>query len=146
MFGPIKMSVILVSSDNKYFTVDASCARKSMLISIMMEEEVSEIPLPNVSGEILEIVVEFLNLNTDFNIPKPLELPLENYISKDVSSFISKVPFKYFSDLILAANYIDMAPLMYLVVAKMKNKEKYEGEKNDLSVFPKEIQNLFKEY
>ena len=99
-------------------------AERSLLIKGMIDDSgvEEEIPLPNVKKNILEKVVSFC-LHLRENSPPEIEKPLK-------SANISEVTTPWYADyinldqealfdLILAANYLDIKPLLDLSCAKV---------------------------
>ena len=120
------MTVKLVSSDGVEIEVRKDIALMSKLVASMLEgDEVDgvEVPLPNVSGEILEQVVQFLQYikkNPLNEIDKPLKSSImsENVNDLWFAKFTDKKQSIIF-ELILAANYLDIQPLLDLCCAKV---------------------------
>ena len=89
-----------------------------------MEEEdnVTEIPLPNVKGEVLKKVIEFC----EHYLTEPMtdiEKPLKSQMMADVvqkwyADFVNIEQVLLF-ELILAANYMDIKPLLDLTCASV---------------------------
>ena len=98
----------------------------SNFVASMLEysEEVEvRVPLPNVSGKILEQVVQFLQYNKKNplnEIGKPLKSSImsENVNDPWFATFTDKDQSIIF-ELILAANYLDIQPLLDLCCAKV---------------------------
>ena len=86
-----------------------------------MQDE-TEIPLPNVNGDILERVVKYLKYHVADQakeIEKPLKSAnMEEVVSKWDADFVDVDQETLFS-LILAANYMDIKPLLDLSCAKV---------------------------
>ncbi|KAI9092688.1 S-phase kinase-associated protein 1A-like protein [Phlyctochytrium arcticum] len=118
------MSVILQASDNKQFTVDRAVAERSMLLKNMLEDvgEGSEpVPLANVTSSILSKVIEYCQHHKDDPIPTADE-EKESYeparrkaddIEEWDATFIQMGNEELF-EIILAANYLDIKPLLDL--------------------------------
>jgi S-phase kinase-associated protein 1 len=121
------MMVTLVSSSKGVnFVVEKDIALMSTLVASMLEgneDDGVEVPLPNVSGEILEQVLEFLKYikeNPLNEIDKPLKSSImsENVNDPWFATFTDKDQSIIF-ELILAANYLDIQPLLDLCCAKV---------------------------
>lgn len=119
-------TLILVSSDNEALriSVPKKHAIMSELIKTMAEgdKEEKEIPLPNVKGSVLEQVVKYMKQHYE-NPPKEIEKPLKSANMAEVVSqwdadFVN-VDQELLFELILAANYMDIKPLLDLTCAKV---------------------------
>ncbi|KAL2914600.1 SCF ubiquitin ligase complex protein SKP1b [Polyrhizophydium stewartii] len=114
--------VKLSSSDGREFVVAKEVACQSVLIKNMLEDlgEDSDapIPLPNVSGPVLEKVIEYATHHKD-DAPPPPEDDSKNITksSEDIEEwdkeFINVDQGTLF-EIILAANYLDMKGLLDL--------------------------------
>ncbi|KAJ2557008.1 suppressor of kinetochore protein mutant [Coemansia sp. RSA 1933] len=114
------MSVKLCSSDNKEFSVDMKIATQSTLIKNLLEDigETKEaIPLPNVTGKVLEKIIEYCThhmddppaLNEEYD-----DLPKR---SDDIEPWDEKfidVDQELLFEILLASNYMDIKPLLDL--------------------------------
>ena len=114
------------SNDNKVVELSSKAASKSGLLRGIIEDypEDTEFPLNNVNGVTLEKVKEYL-IHYQDSEPKTVEKPLKkefkdcvddwdyNFIGDDNSSILS---------LILAANFMDIKPLLELGSAKVASK------------------------
>jgi S-phase kinase-associated protein 1 len=114
----------LMSRENESFPVPRKIACMSELVKTMAEGDANEtnIPLPNVKGAILEKVIEYMTYHND-NPPKEIEKPLKSAIMTEVVSkwdaqFV-EVGQETLFELILAANYMDIKPLLDLTCAKV---------------------------
>src|SRR5437660_1312198 len=81
------------------------------------------IPLPTVSKQTLEKVIEFCTYLKD-NAPPEIEKPLRSTNLHDVTTswyadFVDKELDPYIYDLLLAANFMDIKPLVELCCAKI---------------------------
>jgi len=121
---PLKLS----SKDKREFSVDRKHAFISNLVKTSMENDdgAAEVPIPGVTGQILELVVRYMahHKGTD---PPLVEKPLRSKVMKDVCSdkwdaeFIDTIGDnrQQLYDLILAANYMDIKSLLHLGCAKV---------------------------
>ncbi|KAJ3087775.1 hypothetical protein HK102_010310 [Quaeritorhiza haematococci] len=115
--------VTLNSQDNQTFTIDKEVAERSMLLKNMLEdvgESDNAIPLPNVSGKILKKVIDYCIHHKD-DPPVPPEEEREAFDQKKRSDDIDewdgnfiKVDNEELFEIILAANYLDIKPLLDL--------------------------------
>jgi S-phase kinase-associated protein 1 len=117
-------AVTIVSQDEQKFAVANKVAKMSELVRTMMDadSDAKEIPLPNVKGQVLKKVVEYMVHHVD-NPPKDIEKPLKSSIMSEVvtrwdSDFVD-VSQEMLFELILAANYMDVKPLLDLTCAKV---------------------------
>lgn len=116
----------LVSSDTdcEHIQVERKVAVMSALIQTMAEgdKEEKEIPLPNVKGSVLKHVVKYMRHHFE-NPPKEIEKPLKSQkMSEVVSAWDAEfveVDQDLLFELILAANYMDIKPLLDLTCAKV---------------------------
>jgi len=114
----------LVSLDNETFSIPKKIAVMSELVKTMAEgdKEENEIPLPNVKSSVLKKVVEYMRYHSD-NPAKEIEKPLKSANMAEVVSqwdadFVD-VDQELLFELILAANYMDIKPLLDLACAKV---------------------------
>lgn len=103
------------------------------------------IPLPNVKGAILKKVIEYMNRHRD-NPMKEIEKPLKSNNMKEVvgewdAKFVEVEQEELF-ELILAANYMDIKPLLDLTCAKVASMIKGLKNNNKKTTFPP-ISNTF---
>ncbi|KAI9008105.1 Skp1 family, dimerization domain-containing protein [Gaertneriomyces semiglobifer] len=126
------MPIVLRASDNQEFVIEKAVAERSMLLKNMLEDvgEASEpIPLPNVSGNILKKVIDYCDHHKDEPVPSPeddkdafdaVRRKVDDIDEWD-ANFL-KVDNEQLFEIILAANYLDIKPLLDLgcrVVANM---------------------------
>eukprot|EP00549_Striatella_unipunctata_P021777 CAMPEP_0118692874 /NCGR_PEP_ID=MMETSP0800-20121206/11565_1 /TAXON_ID=210618 ORGANISM="Striatella unipunctata, Strain CCMP2910" /NCGR_SAMPLE_ID=MMETSP0800 /ASSEMBLY_ACC=CAM_ASM_000638 /LENGTH=165 /DNA_ID=CAMNT_0006590987 /DNA_START=156 /DNA_END=653 /DNA_ORIENTATION=- len=117
-------NVNLVSKEGDTYEVPVAVAKMSELVKSMMDEDadedVSEIPLPNVKAAVLTKVVEFCNhyINEPMtDIEKPLKSSImAEVVQKWYADFVHVEQVLLF-ELILAANYMDIKPLLDLTCA-----------------------------
>ncbi|KAI8142994.1 E3 ubiquitin ligase complex SCF subunit sconC [Fennellomyces sp. T-0311] len=108
------MSVKLISSDNEDFTVDKEVAERSVLIKNMLEDvgdSDAPIPLPNVTAKVLRKVIEWC----DHHRNDPITQDEQERRNTDIEEWDQKymeVDQETLFDIILAANYLDIKPLL----------------------------------
>mmetsp|Transcript_85171 Transcript_85171/g.127637 ORF Transcript_85171/g.127637 Transcript_85171/m.127637 type:complete len:172 (+) Transcript_85171:87-602(+) len=122
-------TVNLISKEGDSFPVPVAVANMSELVKSMMDEDAeddddanspTEIPLPNVKAQVLRKVIEFC----EHHLTEPMteiEKPLKSQNMGDVvqswySDFVNLEQVLLF-ELILAANYMDIKPLLDLTCA-----------------------------
>jgi len=118
-------TVKLESSDNKVFEVPQEIASMSVTIKHMLEDigdSDTPIPLPNVNGYILEKVIEYCRYHHEHP-----SLPSEEKDEKRTDDIIPwdrefcKVDQPTLFELILAANYLDIKPLLDVTCKTVAN-------------------------
>ena len=116
--------VRLVSQEGEIIEVDQETVVISVLIKSMIDDSGTDedIPLPNVSRNILELVMEFWRRIKDHPLPE-IEKPLKTDNLLDIvpewyAQFVD-VDQETLFDVILAANYLDIKPLLELTCAKV---------------------------
>ena len=113
----------LIPRENNSFPVDRKVATMSELVKTMADgDSDTDIPLPNVKGQILKKVIDYMQYHHE-NPPKDIEKPLKSatmneVVSKWDAQFV-EVPQETLFELILAANYMDIKPLLDLTCAKV---------------------------
>lgn len=117
----------LQSQDKQEFKVSRKVALMSNLVKTMADgdSDASDIPLPNVKGTVLKRVVEYMKYHSqDGKQPTEIEKPLKSADMKLVvgdtwdADFVD-VQQELLFELILAANYMDIKPLLDLTCAKV---------------------------
>jgi len=118
-------NLILTSSDNQKIAIDSKSAERSILLKglILDYSEDSEIPMPDIKGDVLKKCVEYLSNYKDTD-PKELPKPLPSPNLLDVTdewdvNFINGIDLDTTFDLINAANYMDIKSLLDLACAKV---------------------------
>jgi len=121
---PLKLS----SKDKKDFTVERKHAFISTLVKTSLEndDKAEEVPIPGVTGAILDLVVNYMKEHKGVE-PPIIEKPLRSKVMKDVcphkwdAEYIDKIgeTRQQLYDLILAANYMDIKSLLHLGCAKV---------------------------
>jgi len=113
----------LKSAENEIYAVPLKIAQMSELIKAMVQDETAEeIPLLNVKTAVLKKVVEYMRYHAE-NPPKEIEKPLKSpnmaeVVSQWDADFVD-VDQELLFELILAANYMDIKPLLDLTCAKV---------------------------
>ncbi|PFH31746.1 putative suppressor of kinetochore protein 1 [Besnoitia besnoiti] len=135
--------VTLVSQEGDEFDVDIEVASMSALIKTMVEEDSDcqeSIPLPNVETCILKKIIEYCEHHYN-NLPEEIPKPLK---SSNLAEVVSEWDYQFINEnsdqkilfaLILAANYLNIKPLLDLSVAKVATMIK--------SKTPEEIRRIF---
>ena len=118
----------LASKDKKTFIVERKHAFVSTLVKTSLEndDKAEEVPVPGVSGAILELVVNYMKEHKGVE-PPIIEKPLRSKVMRDVcphkwdADYIDKIgdTRQQLYDLILAANYMDIKSLLHLGCAKV---------------------------
>ena len=139
--------VKLLCNDGEVVEVPVNAAEQSVLIKGLIEESGTdeEIPLPQVKKSILEKVVVFCTRMLDHQPPE-IDKPLSHSDMAQVvdawhAEYID-IPQEELFELVMAANYLDIKPLLELSCAKVasqiKNKSvqeirKYFNIENDFT-------------
>ena len=123
------IELTLKSQDQQTFTIQKDIAMLSTLIKTMWswDKSKTKIPLPNVRGSILKKVIEYMEYHNT-NDPKEIEKPLKStnmreMVSEWEANFV-EVHEKILFELILAAKYMDIKPLLDLTCAKVASMTK----------------------
>jgi len=117
-------TIKLLSSDDKEFIVADTVAKKSVTIKNMLEDigdNPNSIPLPNVNGKILDLVIKYIEHHV--NDAEPTETKDEKNTS-DISGWDAdfiKIDQATLFELILAANYLDIKSLLDLTCKSVAN-------------------------
>jgi len=113
----------LVSQEGEKFDVTKKVAVQSELVKTMSEgdKEENEIPLPNVKSSVLKRIVDYMKYHVN-NPAKEIEKPLKSanmteIVSQWDAEFV-EVDQEVLFEFILAANYMDVKPLLDLCCAK----------------------------
>jgi S-phase kinase-associated protein 1 len=131
------MNVRLITSNNETFDVPIDIIKISKLVKSLLDidididiDDIQEIPLPNINSNILTKIIEFLKYyNT--NPLKEIEKPLKSNNITDIVSdkwyadYIN-IDNEIVFDITIAANYMDIQPLLDLgcafIAASIKGK------------------------
>ncbi|KAJ4888752.1 SKP1-like 18 [Raphanus sativus] len=109
--------IVLTSSDGDSFEIDEAVARKSETIAEMLEAGCAgEIPLHNVTGEILDKVIDYCKTHVEEAGPfgEEEEEEEEKKAKKKWDAEFMKVDLETMFELILAANYLNIPGLLDL--------------------------------
>lgn len=134
-------TLTLESCDKQKITIDSKSAERSSLLKEVLNDysEDKDITIADVKGDILKKCVEYLTHYKDTEpseIPKPL--PSANLL--DVTNewdvaFINGIDLDSTFDLINAANYMDIKPLLDLSCAKIASIMKGKSAEEIRSIF-----------
>ncbi|KAH9816806.1 Skp1 family, dimerization domain-containing protein [Melampsora americana] len=133
--------VVLVTSDNEQFTVEREVAIRSVLIKNMIEdvgESDNPIPLPNVSASVLKKVIEWCEHHKKDPEPSAEDPDDARKRATEIGEWDTKfiaVDQEMLFEIILAANYLDIKPLLDVGCKSVANMIK--GKQ------PEEIRKLF---
>jgi S-phase kinase-associated protein 1 len=122
---PLPPTLTLISSDGVRFEVPRDAAVTSTLVKAMAEgaPDETEVPLPNISGDVLKKVVDFMVYHSTtpyVMITRPIGSNKMEEICKDAwdAAFVNVTQSDLF-DLIMAANYLDSRQLLDLTCCKL---------------------------
>lgn len=121
------MMLRFITNDNKEMVVEKDPMMVSQLIRTIAEEledDVVEIPLPNVSHPILELIVKFaqrfeLERMPDIPHPLPSNTGLRQIVGTWYNDFITSLREDVLYELIKAGNYMDIEALQELGCARI---------------------------
>eukprot|EP00591_Stephanopyxis_turris_P012013 CAMPEP_0195517626 /NCGR_PEP_ID=MMETSP0794_2-20130614/11099_1 /TAXON_ID=515487 /ORGANISM="Stephanopyxis turris, Strain CCMP 815" /LENGTH=172 /DNA_ID=CAMNT_0040646457 /DNA_START=45 /DNA_END=563 /DNA_ORIENTATION=- len=118
-------TVNLISKEGDSHPVPVSIAKLSKLVETTIDddesdEEVHEIPLPNVKGSVLAKVIEFCTHYKTVEVMNEIQAPLksnkiEEIVQKWYADFV-KVEQVLLFELVTAANFMDIKPLLDVTV------------------------------
>merc|ERR1712146_13047 len=121
----------LVSQEGDKFEVEKKFAKIPELVNTMIseddDEEQQEIPLPNVKSQSLGNVIEFCKHYSEDpmnEIEKPLKSSNMNEVVQEWYANFVNVEQEALFELILAANYMDIKPLLDLTCATVASEIK----------------------
>lgn len=120
--------VKFVSSDGREFSVPVEIASMSMTIKNMVDDLGAEadvpIPLPNISGEILEKVIAYCKYHFEHPTPQTEDKKGEPLRTDDIIPWdreFCNVDQATLFKLVLAANFLDIKPLLDLTCKTIAN-------------------------
>ena len=141
----------LISKEGTIIEAPKEPMMTSVLIKSMLDEvddDNIDIPLPNVSSHTLVSIVDFLKYNYTNEmdkIQKPIPSgDLKDFISKEwYVDFINKMNNIEIFELIAAANYMDIEPILNLGCVKIASLIKGKSSEEIKNIFDEEINNVF---
>lgn len=138
--------ITLVSSDGEKFQVSEKAARRSQLIKGIIDDypDDPEVPLHNVKSTILQRIITYLEYYKDSE-PREIEKPLPSNNFNDCVDawdyqFID-LEIELIFEIIFAANYMDIKPLLELASSKIASIIKGKSPEEIRKIF--NIQNDF---
>jgi S-phase kinase-associated protein 1 len=122
--------ITIISSDDKRFTISDEIAMNiGSLVSSYIDEDDTDkehnIPMPNISSDILELIIKFTKHyidNPKIEIQRPIVSKTdmsENVEPEIFMTFIDSVPIDKINQLVLAASFIDNKNLLNLTMCKI---------------------------
>lgn len=138
--------ITLVSSDGDKYQISEKAARRSQLIKGIIDDypDDPEVPLHNVKSQILQKIITYLEYYKD-NEPREIERPLP---SNNYNECVDAWDYQFIDleldlifEIILAANYMDIKPLMELASSKVASIIKSKSPEDIRKTF--NIQNDF---
>ncbi|GMI67071.1 SKP1-like 4 [Hibiscus trionum] len=108
--------IVLKSCDGKAFEVEEAVAVQSEMIKNMIEDDCAneEIPLPDITGEILSKVIDYCKMHVDWENKSDDQLK-----ARDAADFIARVDLNTLYYLIMAANFLNVKSLLDLTCQKV---------------------------
>ncbi|CAM9798460.1 unnamed protein product [Pylaiella littoralis] len=152
--------VTLVSMDGDGFVVESSAIMVSKLLDAMLdgpsENDVKEIPLPNMRSNVVAKVVEFCQHNKMdpmTKIPKPIQYgkTVSDHVQEWYSTFVQGLGDEMLFELLLAGNYLDLPPLLELCAATVglramnKTPDEVRSEFNIKEAFSPEVERTLRD-
>ncbi|CAM9304903.1 unnamed protein product [Ectocarpus fasciculatus] len=155
-------AVTLVSMDGDGFVVEASAIEVSKLLKAMVdgstENAAKEIPLPNMRSNVVAKVVEFCQHHqkdpmTDIPKASPVQFgkTVGDHVQEWYSTFVKALGDEMLFEMLLAANYLDLSPLLELCAATVglramnKTPEEIQREFNIKEPFSPEVERTLRQ-
>ena len=117
------MSIKLKSNDNQEFEISQEACNVSRYLQNKVKEGNNEIELEDIKGEILKLVVDYLNYYCNNKIPKIPEVLQTNDLKKEVTEwdykFIGPLSFEQTFHLINAGLLLELDHLHDLACARI---------------------------
>jgi S-phase kinase-associated protein 1 len=134
-------TIKLRSSDEKEFTISRKAAELSVLLKSTMMDFQGDIavPLSELNANTCELVIQYLN-HYDGGNPPEIEKPLKSCEMKEVTDvwsaeFVENLSMEQLVDLTVAANFMEIQPLLDLTCAKIASMCKDKTEEDILKTF-----------
>lgn len=133
------------SKDDVLFNISLSNAIISKLIEVMTtgDKDETEIPIVGIHSDVLKIVVDYMNKKKGFDtivVSKPLLSSLSDSCSDEgkwEAEFILNLTHKQVSELIFAANYMEINSLLNICCARVGFELKSKSESQMISIIKK---------
>jgi len=133
-------TIRLISKEGKEYQITKKASELSILLKNAKEEmgEDEVIPL-EIDEKTLEKVIDYLN-KWNGESPSEIEKPLKSSILKEVtdewsSEFIDEMDLEMLSNLTVAANFLEIVPLLDLCCAKLASMCKDKSEEDIFKSF-----------
>jgi S-phase kinase-associated protein 1 len=112
------MKFTLQSYDGETFEVDEAVALKSQTIKYLIEDGCANntIPIPNVTGKILAMIIEYCKKHVEAEAASSDEKPSEDDLKAWDADFM-KIDSATLFELVIAANYLNINNLLNLTCA-----------------------------
>ena len=124
-YSPEIMTITLKSSDGQQFQIDIKSAKRSTYIADLIEEHKGETEflIPEVEAKILKKIVEYL-IHYKETEPRDIKRPLkdskiEKILDKWDYTYITSFALADCVDLLNAATFMDIQPLLRLMCARI---------------------------
>ncbi|KAK2417445.1 SKP1 protein 1B [Trifolium repens] len=112
------MKFTLQSYDGETFEVDEAVALQSQTIKYLIEDGCANntIPIPNVTGKILAMIIEYCKKHVEAEAASSDEKPSEDDLKAWDADFV-KIDSATLFELVIAANYLNINNLLNLTCA-----------------------------
>jgi S-phase kinase-associated protein 1 len=114
----------LRSKDGREFSISKrACMLSGLILTTLEDKNVQEVALFHIDGTEVEFIVQYLTYHQDV-VPRVIEKPLPSNNMADLvdqfdCDFVETKPQETIFKLLLAANYMDIKPLLLLLCAKI---------------------------
>jgi S-phase kinase-associated protein 1 len=133
-------NLTLLSSENIKVNIDSKSAERSNLLKGLIQDytEDTDIPMPEIKVDILKKCVEYLIHYKDLEpkeIPKPLPSPNLLDVTDEWDVNFIGIDLDSVFDIINAANYLDIKPLLDLACSKIASTMKGKSAEEIRTIF-----------
>lgn len=133
-------NLTLLSSENIKVNIDSKSAERSNLLKGLIQDytEDTDIPMPEIKADILKKCVEYLIHYKDLEpkeIPKPLPSPNLLDVTDEWDVNFIGIDLDSVFDIINAANYLDIKPLLDLACSKIASTMKGKSAEEIRTIF-----------